>query len=195
MVGQMIGRRRSKRRIESSVQNLRKVAAGMGLAATLGVSMALSAHAQVGITNDSNSVDAAKIGKFEFDHVSCKGDPFEIRVVIEGVRRAEGLMTADLYPNNQEVFLRGRGRIELARYAAKAPHTKFCLKAPGPGLYAMAIYHDRNANRDFDKTGLGLPAEPWGLSNNPRGLFGPPPIEKALFEVTEDGATVAIELN
>ena len=190
MVGQMIGRRRIKRRLDSSVQNLRKVAAGMGLAATLGAAMALGAQASA-----SSLEDTEKISKFEFDHVSCKGEPFEIRVVIEGVRRAEGLMTADLYPNNQEVFLRGRGRIELARYAAKAPNTKFCLKAPGPGLYAMAIYHDRNANRDFDKTGLGLPAEPWGLSNNPRGLFGPPPIEKALFEVTEDGATVEIELN
>ena len=62
-------------------------------------------------------------------------------------------------------------------------------------VFAMAVYHDRNANGNFDKTGLGLPAEPWGLSNNPRSLFGPPPIEKTLFEVSADGATVEIELN
>ena len=132
---------------------------------------------------------------FDFEHVSCRGEPYEIRIVIEGVKKNEGLMTADLYPNNQETFLRGRGRIELARYAAKSPVTKFCLTAPGPGLFAIGIYHDRNANKSFDKTGLGLPAEPWGLSNNPRGLFGPPKIEKALFQVTDDGATLAIKLN
>ena len=59
----------------------------------------------------------------------------------------------------------------------------------------MAIYHDRNANGDFDKTGLGLPAEPWGLSNNPRGLFGPPHVERTLFEVRAEGAEVEIRLN
>lgn len=142
---------------------------------------------------DDNTPDAAD--QFDFDHVSCRGEPYEIRIVIKGIKRNEGLMTADLYPNNQETFLRGRGRVKLARYAARAPVTKFCVTAPGPGLFAMAVYHDRNANKDFDKTGMGLPDEPWGISNNPRALFGPPPIEKALFEVTEEGATLAIKLN
>ncbi len=142
---------------------------------------------------DENTPAAAD--KFDFDHVSCRGGPFEIRVIIEGVRKNEGLVTADLYPNDEEHFLKGRGRVKLARYAARAPATKFCVTAPGPGFFALAVYHDRNANTDFDKTGLGLPAEPWGISNNPRAMFGPPPIEKALFEVTEDGAKLAIKLN
>lgn len=151
-----------------------------------------AAFPQSGLADDNTLADAEK---FDFDHVSCRGEPFEIRIVIEGVRRNEGLMTADLYPNDEEHFLRGAGRVKLARYAAKAPATKFCVTAPGPGFFAMAVYHDRNANTDFDKTGLGLPDEPWGISNNPRALFGPPPIEKALFEVTEEGATLAIKLN
>lgn len=141
---------------------------------------------------DDNTPDAE--AKFDFEHVSCRGQPFEIRIVIEGVKKNEGLMTADLYPNDQEHFLKGDGRVKLVRYAAKAPATKFCVTAPGPGMFAMAVYHDRNANTDFDKTGMGLPDEPWGISNNPRALFGPPPIEKALFEVTQDGATLAIKL-
>ena len=146
-------------------------------------------------TNAAAEDETPDLSQFEFEHVSCRGGPYEIRIVINGVKKNEGLVTADLYPNNQETFLRGRGRIELARYAAKAPVTKFCLTAPGPGLFAIGIYHDQNANKSFDKTGIGLPAEPWGLSNNPRGLFGPPKIEKALFQVTEDGATLAIKLN
>lgn len=158
--------------------------------------LALAAMGAVFVTMPARSDDAVKIdNRFDFDHVSCNDAANEIRVVVTGVKRSEGLIVADMYPNNQEVFLRGRGRIKKVKYAARAPETKFCVPAPEAGLFAMAIYHDRNANGDFDKTGLGLPAEPWGLSNNPRGLFGPPHVEKTLFKVDEGGAKVEINLN
>ena len=150
-----------------------------------------TAFSQITLADDNAPIEDI----FDFDHVSCRGEPFEIRVVIDSVKKNEGLMAADLYPNDEEAFLKGPGRVNLARFAAKAPATKFCITAPGPGLFAIAVYHDRNANRGFDKTNIGLPAEPWGISNNPRVMFGPPPVEKALFEVTEEGAALAIKLN
>lgn len=131
----------------------------------------------------------------EFSHVSCTGGENEIRVTITGIKKPQGLITADLFPNRQEGFLRGRGRIKQVKFAAKAPRTVFCLTAPESGMFAMSAYHDRNANGKFDKTGLGLPAEPWGISNNPGAALGPPPVEKAIFEVLESGAAVEIKLN
>ena len=149
-----------------------------------------------GIAGAASAADVPEAAnRFAFDHVSCTGAPNEVRIIVTGVEKSVGLITADMYPNRQENFLRGRGRIKKVKYAARAPETRFCMTAPETGLFAMAIYHDRNANGDFDKTGLGLPAEPWGISNNPRILFGPPPVEKALFEVSERGATIEIELN
>lgn len=133
--------------------------------------------------------------EFSFDHVSCTGAENEIRIVVTGVEQSAGLLTADLFPNRQENFLRGRGRLLQVRFAAKAPMTKFCIQAPEAGLFAMAAYHDENANTKFDKTGLGLPAEPWGISNNPKVRFGPPPVEKALFEVGANPTHVHIRLN
>lgn len=132
---------------------------------------------------------------FAFEHVSCSGAENEIRILVTGVASSTGLVTADLYPNEQEGFLRGRGRLSQVRFAAKAPVTKFCVQAPEAGLFAMSAYHDENANTKFDKTGLGLPAEPWGISNNPKVRFGPPPVEKALFEVGRGAAHVHIKLN
>lgn len=154
-----------------------------------------AAVAAPALGNDDDDNIAKIENRFDFEHVSCKGVENEIRVIVTGVKRSEGLIVADMYPNNQEVFLRGRGRIKKVKYAARAPETKFCVPAPEAGLFAMAIYHDRNANGTFDKTGLGLPNEPWGLSNNPRGLFGPPNVERTLFEVNADGAKVEIKLN
>lgn len=139
--------------------------------------------------------DAVADNDFAFDHVSCNGGENEIRVVVTGVKDSAGLITADLFPNREEGFLRKRGRLLQVKFAAKAPVTKFCLAAPEPGLFAMSIYHDENANGDFDKNAIGLPAEHWGLSNNPKVRFGPPPVEKTLFDVTPEGARVHIKLN
>jgi uncharacterized protein (DUF2141 family) len=70
-----------------------------------------------------------------------------------------------------------------------------CVPAPEPGDYAIAVYHDENANKTFDKGAFGLPAEPWGISNNPRIRFGPPHVSEALFPVNGEGAKVVIKLN
>ncbi|MEX6632693.1 DUF2141 domain-containing protein [Hyphococcus lacteus] len=133
---------------------------------------------------------------YEFEHVSCKGDENEIRIIVAGIKTPSGLITADLFPNKEDGFLRGRGRLLQVKFAAKAPMTKFCVTAPESGQFAMSVYHDGNANGTFDKNGIGLPAEPWGISNNPKVRFAPPPVEKALFTVTKDTpAQVYIDLN
>jgi uncharacterized protein (DUF2141 family) len=46
----------------------------------------------------------------------------------------------------------------------------------------------------FDKGAFGLPAEPYGVSNNPRMRLGPPKIGEALFHVAPNGAEVEIDL-
>ncbi len=132
--------------------------------------------------------------KFQFEHVSCNGADNQIRLVVTGVKRSAGRITADLYPNQEDGFLKKRGRITQVKFAAKAPVTSFCIIAPTTGVFAIAVYHDKNANDGFDKGPLGLPAEPWGISNNPKVRFSPPPVEKALFEVSHGGAEVEIKL-
>ena len=69
------------------------------------------------------------------------------------------------------------------RVPAVKGETKMCVPVAAPGTYAIAIYHDKNANRHFDKNFLGLPAEPYGVSNNPPINFGPPSLEDSAFKV------------
>lgn len=128
------------------------------------------------------------------DHISCTGGENEIRVLVKGVKKAVGLIVADLYPEGEENFLRGTGRISKLTFAAKAPITAFCLQVPQPSKYALAIYHDENANDIFDKKAFGLPAEPFGVSNNPRMMLGPPSNAASLFTVASEGVTVEINL-
>ncbi len=129
-----------------------------------------------------------------FTHVSCKGEPNEIRVTVKGVRKSVGLMTGELFRNDADGFLNKRGRLFRIRYAAHAPLTQFCLYAPEAGKWAVAVYHDENANQKLDKGAFGIPAEPYGVSGNPKMRFGPPSIDEALVDVDDDGAEIEIEL-
>lgn len=63
-----------------------------------------------------------------------------------------------------------------------------------PGHYAIMAYHDRNANGRLDTLPVGLPVEPYGFSNNSRGVFGPPPWRAAAFELSPSGADQVIRL-
>lgn len=132
---------------------------------------------------------------FDFEHVSCSGEPNEIRIVVDGVKENVGLISVDLYDNDNEKFLRGRHKIGRVRGAARAPRTNLCIKAPEAGDFAIALYHDENANKTLDKGAFGIPSEPWGISRNPKIRFARPHVDQAVFPVTETGANVLIELN
>jgi len=142
----------------------------------------------------SNVTPSNAFAAAEFEHVSCRGTENEIRVSVSNVESSVGLIVADLYPEGEDGFLRGKGRIVKLKFAAKAPMTNFCIQVPESANYALAIYHDENANNTFDKKAFGLPDEPFGISNNPRMRFGPPSNADSLFEVASEGAIVEINL-
>ncbi|MCB0480252.1 MAG: DUF2141 domain-containing protein [Flavobacteriales bacterium] len=52
-----------------------------------------------------------------------------------------------------------------------------------PGKYAVVAFHDINSNEKLDKNMFGIPTEPYGFSNNARGLLGEPDFEEQLVEV------------
>jgi len=63
-----------------------------------------------------------------------------------------------------------------------------------PGTYAVAVTYDVNGNEQMDRGALGLPAEPYGFSNNARGLLGPPSFAKSAFRLLPEGGTITITL-
>ena len=58
-----------------------------------------------------------------FDHMSCKGEPFEVRITVSNVKQNAGLMTVELFRNDPDGFLNKQGRLFRVRYAAHAPMT------------------------------------------------------------------------
>lgn len=63
-----------------------------------------------------------------------------------------------------------------------------------PGRYAVAIGHDRNDNRRVDTNLVGLPTEPWGVSNNVRPTLRAPRWDEAAFVVPVDAKEHSITI-
>ncbi|UZK71064.1 DUF2141 domain-containing protein [Sphingomonas sp. S1-29] len=61
------------------------------------------------------------------------------------------------------------------------------------GNYAIAVFHDENANRKLD-TFAGIPREGFGFSRNPRIGFGPPRFSAARFAFGNDAQIQQVKL-
>lgn len=71
--------------------------------------------------------------------------------------------------------------VDMSKYSDE--QLKFDLP---PGRYAVAVYLDQNKNKELDRNFFGLPTEPYGFSNNPKGLMGPPSFAQTSFELSAD---------
>lgn len=156
---------------------------------------AAGALATAGAATADESRERAVPAPTKFDHISCKGGANEIRLTVRNVKKSVGVLTVELYQNDQSTFLKKEGRIVRVKFAARAPMTQVCVYAPEATDYAIGVYHDQNANNKFDKRPpFGLPAEPYGVSNNPKMQFAPPTIDEALFHVPPETIAVDVKL-
>lgn len=125
---------------------------------------------------------------------NCAGQENVIHVAVSGVGSDLGTITADLHGERPEEFLKKSKKLLRVRVPARSGTVRLCFQAPKSGVYAIGVYHDENANKRFDKGLFGIPAEPYGISNNPRILFGPPSHEDSAFVVAPEGIELEITL-
>lgn len=126
--------------------------------------------------------------------VPCDGGAGAIRVNVQGIRSARGTLVAVLYGDDPQQFLQRGKRLARERVPARVGSVDLCLPAARPGTYAVVVYHDEDDDRQFDRRWNGLPAEGFGVSNNPRMLLGVPSHSDAAFKVGNVPTTITITL-
>ena len=126
----------------------------------------------------------------------CTGAPSAtwINVVAENLRSGSGLLAVTLYADNASKFLARHGSLYVGRLDAVQGTTRACIFVPRPGVYALALYHDENGNHSFDRTGIGLPAEGYGFSNNPATLAGLPSFRSVRLNIQRTGLTTRVQM-
>ena len=127
----------------------------------------------------------------------CQGPKSEtsIDITVTGVRDAKGQVAVTLYGDDPSHFLVKHGSLYSGRVIAVAPVTRMCLYVPKPGVYALAVYHDANANQKFDRGGLiGLPIKAYGFSNNPPTFVSLPSFRSVRLDIARSGMITSIKL-
>ena len=127
---------------------------------------------------------------------ACTGtpSPFRLIVNVEKVRSSQGLIAVTLYADDARRFLAKRGSLYVGRVPARTPTTPVCIHVPSPGIYGLAVYHDADGNRSFNRNGLGLPREGYGFSNNAPALFGLPSFRAVRLNVPGNGSETRVKL-
>ena len=97
------------------------------------------------------------------------GPAFLVEMI--GLKDRSGRLKLEVYPANDTDFLADDNvliasgktfrRVEVPVPAE--PRPRICVRLPGPGAYAVAVLHDRNADRKFSLSHDGL-----GFSGNPK---------------------------
>jgi len=127
---------------------------------------------------------------------SCTGPKSAVKlfVDVEGVRSSDGLIAVTLYGDDPHKFLAHHGSLYVGRVAAQTGTTSVCIHVPHTGVYAVAVYHDANANRRYDRNSVGLPAEGYGFSNNPAVFLGIPAWKSVRLPVPRTNMHTSIKL-
>ena len=126
----------------------------------------------------------------------CAGrqGPDTLSVQVTNLNAPTGEVVVTLYPSDPRRFLAPRGKLLRQRIKTTAPTSRTCFYLPGPGTYAVAVYHDADGNHEFNRSGLGMPTEGFGFSNDAATRFGLPSFDAARFTAAVGDTALRIRM-
>ena len=109
-----------------------------------------------------------------------------ITVTVNNIDQSKGVVKFSLY-NQAETFPHSKGIYKTGNVNVSSNSVTYQFKNVPNGEYAIALYHDVNANGEMDKNIFGIPKEPYGFSNNIVPKMSAPNFKQCMFAVK--GAT------
>ena len=117
----------------------------------------------------------------------------DLTVTVTNLRSGDGNVHYAVYDDPDGFPSAGRWRTGGVVPAANDQVTTVISGLPA-GRYALAVYHDENANGSFDQWLFGLPLEGFGFSRDAPARFGPPKFDDAAIDLPETGAEITIRM-
>jgi uncharacterized protein (DUF2141 family) len=110
----------------------------------------------------------------------------DLEVTVKNINPREGEIGLALFSSPDGFPLDDRHAVRVW-LPANAESLSYRFAGLAPGTYAVAVGHDLNGNRQTDTNWLGIPREPWGVTNDVRPTLRAPKYDEAALLVTADG--------
>ena len=114
---------------------------------------------------------------------------YELEVNITDILNEKGEVFVGLY-NKSESFSVVEKTYKQKQLKASKEKIACTFKNLNDGVYAVAIFHDENSNKELDKNFLGMPTEGYAFSNNVRPTFRGANFEESQVNLKSDKSIV-----
>ncbi len=108
-----------------------------------------------------------------------------ISVKVHNVSSEKGKINVAVY-DSDETFLKFDKVVKTGSAEAHEGVVSLKIENMPAGEYALAVFHDENANNKLDTNWLGIPKEKVAFSKAKMHTFGPPKYKECVFSVNSD---------
>lgn len=108
----------------------------------------------------------------------------QLSITISGIKKPEGIIAIEVLRG--EAQFDGEGSTASMLIPAQVPALNVTLGPLPAGEYAIRVMQDIDEDGKLKTNMIGMPKEPWGMSNNATGKFGPPTWKDARFALGPD---------
>ncbi len=119
----------------------------------------------------------------------------ELTVTVSSLRSTGGMVRCSLYDDDAE-FPESQQHVIARAVARPAGGSGSCVfRGVTRGRdYAIVVHHDENNDNVFQKSGLGLPEEGYGFSNDVKPRFSAPSFGACKFHYAGDALALRITM-
>ena len=118
---------------------------------------------------------------------ACAAHAAELTLTINGLASADGALGCALFAEAAAArFPLDQDAATTQRVPAREGSVQCVFRGLPAGSYAAAVAHDLNGNGKTDRNLLGMPTEPWAVSNNLRPTLRAPRFAEAAISLGAD---------
>ena len=139
------------------------------------------------------SMETVAISQPEAADDAPKSEAIEVQLVIHGVSSHQGMLRLAVFDRGDD-FPEHAQAMQRCSVSPEDCARPVSLTLPTTGDYAIAVYHDIDANHELNRATLGYPTEPYGFSAGARSTFGPPQFAAAVVSIEESGETLDVSI-
>lgn len=109
----------------------------------------------------------------------------QLSITVHETKSSEGNICIAIY-DESDGFLEFEKVYKSSSVKAHKGTTEITVDDLPNGIYAVAVFHDKNGNDELDTNWLGIPREKMGFSNAKMKTFGPPSFKDCAFQIDSD---------